>query len=73
MKAAPIALVLAVVSPLHVTAALAGTSVSFPAGWLILGAEVMAAVASGWLAVRVLRRFRSSPWPRSCGPVRWAS
>ncbi len=64
MKAALIALVLTVATPVHITGALAGSSVSFPAGWLILVAEVLVAGALTWLAVRVLRGFRSSPFPR---------
>jgi hypothetical protein len=69
VKAALIALVLAVLAPVHITAVLAGASVSFPAGWLILGAEVLASAGLAWLAIRVLRRFRSAPWPRSAGPA----
>lgn len=65
MKAALIALVLTVVAPAHVTGALAGVPVSFPAGWLIAAAEVATAAASAWLAIRGLRRFRSSPWLRT--------
>jgi hypothetical protein len=62
MRAAIIALVL-IVAPLRVT--LPGAPVSFPAGWLILAAEVLAAAATGWLAVRFARGFRSSPNPRT--------
>ncbi len=64
MKAALIALVLTVATPLHITGVLAGLLVSFPAGWIILAAEVLTAGALVWLAVRVLRGFRSSPFPR---------
>jgi hypothetical protein len=56
-----LAAVLAVAAPAHITAA----SVSVPAGWLILAAEVTAAAALARLAVRVICRFRSSPWPRA--------
>jgi len=41
--------------------------VSLPAAWLLLAAEVLAVVVTTWLAVRVIRRFRSAPWPRSNG------
>ena len=67
MKAALIALVLTVLAPVHVTAVLAGAPVSFPAGWLVLTAEVLASAGLAWLAVRTLRRFRSAPWPRPAG------
>ncbi len=64
MNAALIGLVLAVIAPVHVTGALAGFPVSFPAGWIILTAEVLVAGALSCLAIRVLRGFRSSPFPR---------
>jgi hypothetical protein len=64
MKTALLALVLTVITPVHITGAFAGAHVSFPARWLILAAEGLAAGALTWLGVRILRRFRSSPWPR---------
>jgi hypothetical protein len=64
VKAALIALVLTVATPVHLAVSVAGFSVAFPAGWLILAAEVLAAAGLTWLAVRVLRGFRSSPYPR---------
>ena len=67
MKAALIALVLTLAAPVRVT--LLGSPVQFPAGWLILAAEVIAAAALAWLAVRGLRRFRSAPWPRLAGSM----
>lgn len=69
MKAALIALVLTVITPVHITGALAGVSVSFPSGWLILAGEVLIAAAVAWLAARELRRFRSSPYLRSAFPA----
>ena len=64
MNAALVALVLTLAAPLRLSVTILGGPVQFPAGWLILGAEVLAAAALAWLAVRVLRRFRSSPFPR---------
>ena len=61
MNAALVALVLAVTAPLRLSVTILGPQIRAPAGALI------------WLAVRVLRGFRSSPWPRPCGPVRRAS
>ena len=63
MKAFPAALVVAV-APAHVRFAVLGVPVSVPAAWLVLAAEVLAAVVTTWLAVRVIRRFRSAPWVR---------
>ena len=64
MRPALVALVFTVITPVHITDAFAGAHVSFPAGWLILAAEVLAAGGLTWLAVRILRGFRSSPWLR---------
>ena len=64
MNAALVALMLTLTAPLRLSVTILGTPAQFPAGWLILGAEVLAAAALAWLAVRVLRRFRSSPFPR---------
>ena len=63
MKTLAAALVVAL-APAHVRFAVAGVPVSVPAAWLILAAEVLAAAVTIWLAVRVIRRFRSAPWPR---------
>ena len=68
MKTALIALVLTTIAPSHVTFAILGLSFSFPAAWLILAAEVLAAAVT-WLAVRMVRRFRSSPGPRPAFPA----
>jgi hypothetical protein len=59
MKALIAVLVFAL-APAHVRFA----GVSVPVAWLILAAEVLAAAVTIWLAVRVIRRFRSAPWPR---------
>ena len=64
MKTAILALVLTTAAPSHVTFASLGLTASLPVGGLILAAEVLAATATGWLAVRALGRFRSSPYPR---------
>ena len=66
MKALIAALIIAL-APAHVRFAVAGVHVSLPAAWLLLAAEVLAVVVTTWLAVRVIRRFRSAPWPRSNG------
>jgi hypothetical protein len=65
VKAALIALVLTITAPLRLGVTVLGFPVSFPAGWLILAVEVLAVAALAWLAFRVLRRFRSSPWLRT--------
>lgn len=57
MKAAVLVLVLAVITPAHIT--LPG-GVTMPAGVLVAAAEVLAAAGGIWLAVRVLQ-----PWFRS--------
>jgi hypothetical protein len=62
--AALLALVLTFAAPLRLSVTILGAPVQFPAGWLILGAEVAAAAVVACLAFRVLRRFRSSPFPR---------
>ena len=51
-------------APVHVRFAVLGLPVSVPAVWLILAAEILAAVVTAWLAVRAIRRFRSAPWMR---------
>ena len=65
--AALLALVLTVAAPVRTGVTILGSPVWFPAGWLILAAEAAAAGLT-WLAVRVLRGFRSSPFPRRAGP-----
>ena len=67
--AALVALVLAITAPVRLGVMILGFPVSFPAGWLILAGEVLAAAAPARLAIRLLRRFRSSPWPRSTWPA----
>jgi hypothetical protein len=66
VKALLAALIVAL-APVHIRFAVAGVPVSVSAAWLILAAEVLAAAVTAWLVVRVIRRFRSSPWPRSNG------
>ena len=57
-----------ITAPVRLSVAVLGSPVQFPAGWLILAAEVVAAAVSARLAVRVLRGFRSSPFPRRAEP-----
>jgi hypothetical protein len=59
-----LAVLLVAFAPAHIRFAVAGVPVSVPAAWIILAAEVLAAAVIAWLAVRVIRRFRSAPWPR---------
>jgi hypothetical protein len=66
MKALLVALVV-MLAPAHVRFAVLGVPVSVPAAWLILAAEILTAVVTTWLAVRMIRRFRSAPWVRSNG------
>jgi hypothetical protein len=40
-----------------------------PAAWLILAAEALLTIVLAVLVVRVIRRFRSSPWPRAIRPA----
>jgi len=68
MKTALLVLVLTTAAPLHITFAIFGLTVSLPVAGLILTVEVLAAAALTWLAVRVLRRFRSSPCLRPAFP-----
>jgi len=63
MKALLAVLVVAL-APAHIRFAVAGVPVSVTAAWLILAAEILAAAVTAWLAIRVIRRFRSAPWPR---------
>ena len=67
MKAALIILVLTTVAPAHVGVRILGCPFQVPAGCLILAAVVLAAVVIARLAVRAVRRFRSSPWLRMAG------
>jgi hypothetical protein len=69
MKAAILALVLTTVAPSHVTFAVLGLTALVPVASLILSAEVLAAVVTSWLAVRILRQFRSAPWLRTIRPA----
>ena len=57
-----LAVLIVALAPAHIRFAVAGVPVSVSAAWLILAAEVLAAVVTAWLAVRVIRRFRSAPW-----------
>jgi hypothetical protein len=67
VKTAILALVLTTLAPSRITVAVFGCAVSVPAGVLILAAELLAAAGTAWLAVRCLRGFRSSPYPRTAG------
>lgn len=62
-----IAVLVVAIAPAHLRFAILGIPVSIPAAWLILAAEALTAAAAAWLAVRVIRRFRSAPWLRPCG------
>jgi hypothetical protein len=62
-----IAVLVVALAPAHVRFAVLGVPVSVPAAALILAAEILAAVVTGWLAVGVIRRFRSAPWVRLNG------
>ena len=64
MKTALLVLVVTTAAPSHITFAVLGLTVSLPVAWLILAGELLVAAVLIWLAVRVLRRFRSSPFPR---------
>jgi uncharacterized membrane protein len=66
MKALLIALIVAL-APAHIRFAVAGVPVSVSAAWLILAAEILLTAVLAVLVVRVIRRFRSAPWPRSSG------
>ncbi len=72
MKAAILALVLTAVAPLHVSLAGLGAPGSFPAGWLVLAAEALAAAGVAGLVARKLRGFRPPLFvmARRAGP--WA-
>jgi hypothetical protein len=59
-----LAVLIVALAPAHIRFAVAGVPVSVSAAWLILAAEVLAAAVIAWLAVRVIRRFRSAPWLR---------
>jgi hypothetical protein len=62
-----IAVLVVALAPAHLRFAVLGVPVLVPAAALILAAEILAAVVTGWLAVRVIRRFRSAPWLRPNG------
>jgi hypothetical protein len=59
-----IAVLIIALAPAHIRFVVVGVPVSFPAGWLILAVEALAVVVIAWLAVRVIRRFRSAAWIR---------
>lgn len=65
MKTALIAFVLTVTAHMRLSVRAAGIPLSVPVPALILAAEVLAVAGAIWLAVRALRRFRSSPYPRT--------
>jgi hypothetical protein len=62
--AALVVLVLTLTAPLRLSVTILGASVQFPARWLTLAAELLTVAALAWLAVRILRPFRSSPFLR---------
>jgi len=64
VKTALLALVLTTITPAHIRFTLFGTPMSLPVCWLLAAAELLAAAGGAWLTIRVLRRFRSSPYPR---------
>jgi hypothetical protein len=64
-----IALLIVALAPAHVRFAVAGVPVSVSAAWLILAAEILLTAVLAVLVVRVIRRFRSAPWPRSSGAM----
>jgi hypothetical protein len=66
MKALLAALIIGL-APVHIRFAVAGVPVSVSAAWLILAAEVLAAAVTAWMVLRVVRRFRSTPWLRPSG------
>jgi hypothetical protein len=64
-----LAVLIVALAPAHIRFAVAGVPVSLSAAWLILVAEALAAAVTAWLVVRVIRRFRSAPWPRAVRPA----
>jgi hypothetical protein len=68
MRAILAALIVAL-APAHIRFAVAGVPVSVPAAWLILAAEALLTIVLAVLVVRVIRRFRSAPWPRANRPA----
>ena len=66
-----LAVLIVALAPAHIRFAVAGVPVSLSALWLILAAEVLAATVTTWLAVRVIRRFRSRPWMRPVSGGAW--
>ena len=63
MKAV-LAVLIVALAPSRITFGVLGFTVSLPAGWLILAAELLASGAAVWLVIRAARRFRSSPFVR---------
>ena len=63
MKAALVVLVIVTGASHRVAFVLLGQPV--PAVWLIAAAEILAAVAGTWLAIRAIGPFRSWHWLRS--------
>jgi hypothetical protein len=64
-----LAVLIVALAPAHIRFAVAGVPVSVPAAWLILAAEALLTIVLAVLVVRVIRRFRSSPWPRAIRPA----
>jgi hypothetical protein len=62
-----LAVLVVALAPAHIRFAVAGVPVSVSAAWLILAAEALLTAVLAVLVVRVIRRFRSSPWLRSNG------
>jgi hypothetical protein len=59
-----IAVLVVALAPAHLRFAVLGVPVSVSALWLIIAAEGLAVAVTTWLAVRAIRRFRSTPWMR---------
>jgi hypothetical protein len=66
-----IAVLVVAIAPAHLRFAILGIPVSISAAWLILAAEILAVAVTAWLAVRVIRRFRSRPWMRPVAGGAW--
>ena len=64
-----IAVLIIAFAPAHIRFAVAGVPVSMSAAWLILAAEALVTAVLAVLVVRVIRRFRSAPWPRAVRPA----
>jgi hypothetical protein len=66
-----LAVLIVALAPAHIRFAVAGVPVSVSAAWLILAAEILLAAVAVVVVVRVIRRFRSAPWPRPAAGGAW--